>query len=41
MEEGSKKKTAHWLGNLSTEERFRTDLNLQNNFKERAINNEN
>ena len=39
MEEGSKEKTAHWLGNLSTEERFRTDLNLQNTFKERAINN--
>lgn len=37
--EGPKEKVAHWLGNLSTDERFHTDLKLEREFKERTINN--
>jgi len=36
--EGPKEKVAHWLGNLSTDERLHTDLKLEREFKERAIN---
>ena len=39
MPEGSHEKAAHWLGNLSTEERYRTDQNLANTFRDRVINN--
>ena len=37
--EGPEEKVAHWLGNLSTDERFHTDLKLEREFKERTINN--
>lgn len=39
MPEGSHEKAAHWLGNLSTEERYRTDQNLANTFRDRVYNN--
>jgi hypothetical protein len=39
MQEGPKEQAAHWLGNLSTEERYRTDQNLANTFRDRVINN--
>lgn len=38
IQEGPKEKVAHWLGNLSTDERLHTDLKLEREFKERAIN---
>lgn len=39
MPEGPHEKVAHWLGNLSTEERYRTDQNLANTFRDRVYNN--
>lgn len=38
MEEGPKEKIAHWMGNMSTEERFRTDQKIEDQFKTKAFN---
>jgi len=38
MPEGPEEKVAHWMGNLSTEERYKTDDNLTRTFKDRVIN---
>jgi len=38
MEEGPKEKVAHWMGNMSTEERFRTDQKIEDQFKTKAFN---
>lgn len=39
MPEGPTENIAHWMGNLSTEERYRTDVKMKTEFKERVINN--
>lgn len=38
MEEGPKEKVAHWMGNMSTKERFRTDQKLEDQFRTKAFN---
>jgi hypothetical protein len=38
MEEGPKEKVAHWMGNMSTEERFRTDQKIEDQFRTKAFN---
>ena len=38
MEEGPKEKVAHWMGNMSTKERFRTDQELEDQFRTKAFN---
>ena len=39
MPEGPTENIAHWMGNLSTEERYRTDKKMETEFRERVINN--
>ena len=38
MQEGPKEKVAHWMGNMSTEERFRTDQKIEDQFRTKAFN---
>ena len=38
MEEGPKEKVAHWIGNMSTQERFKTDQKIEDQFRTKAFN---
>ncbi len=38
MEEGPKEKIAHWIGNMSTQERFKTDQKIEDQFRTKAFN---